>query len=95
MKETMEEGTVATVVSDGSEKAFLSVDDLIMKIGVLSVEKLELEKKMSQISKAYTEIVEKLTQTTRDLESKEQEYQSLVSKYDEVVKQLDQERQKK
>jgi chromosome segregation ATPase len=94
MKESMEEGVVATIVSDENEKAVLSVDDLIMKIGTLTVEKLELEKKISQVSKTYAEIIEKLTQTTRDLELKKQEYQNLMSKYNEVIEQLDQEKWK-
>jgi chromosome segregation ATPase len=68
----------------------LSIDDLIMKIGVLVVEKMELEKKLDNIAKIeeeYKGAVVREQDLRRQLEE-------LSKRYNEVVEQLNQERTK-
>jgi chromosome segregation ATPase len=68
----------------------LSIDDLIMKIGVLVVEKMELEKKFDNIAKIeeeYKGAVVREQDLRRQLEE-------MSKRYNEVVEQLNQERMK-
>jgi phage shock protein A len=73
-----------------SDEAVLSVDDLIMRIGVLTVEKMELEKKLGNVPKIeeeYKKMVEREQDLIRQLNE-------LSKKYNELSEALNQERLK-
>jgi chromosome segregation ATPase len=69
----------------------LSVDDLIFKIGTLVVEKMELEKKLANITKIEEEYKGALIRE-QDLR---RQLEELSKKYNEVVEQLNQERNRR
>jgi len=68
----------------------LSIDDLVMKIGVLVVEKMELEKKLANVAKIEEEYRGALVRE-QDLR---RQLEELARRYNEVVEQLNQERMK-
>jgi chromosome segregation ATPase len=68
----------------------LSLDDLVMKIGVLVVEKMELEKKLANVAKIEEEYRGALIRE-QDLR---RQLEELARRYNEVVEQLNQERMK-
>jgi len=76
----------ATITDD----AVLSVDDLIMKIGVLTVEKMELEKKLTNTNKIEEEY-KKLVVREQDLV---RQLNEISKKYNELSEALNQERLK-
>jgi chromosome segregation ATPase len=76
----------ATITDD----AILSVEDLIMKIGVLTVEKMELEKKLKNVPKIEEEY-KKLVVREQDLI---RQLNELSKKYNELSEILNQERLK-
>ena len=72
------------------DEPILSVDDLIFKIGTLVVEKMELEKKLANITKLeddYKGAIVREQDLRRQLEE-------LSKRYNEVVEQLNQEKVK-
>jgi chromosome segregation ATPase len=72
------------------DEPILSVDDLIFKIGTLVVEKMELEKKLANITKLeedYKGAIVREQDLRRQLEE-------LSKRYNEVVEQLNQEKLK-
>jgi phosphate uptake regulator len=72
------------------DEPILSVDDLVFKIGALVVEKMELEKKLANITKIEEEYKGALVRE-QDLRRPLEE---LAKRYNEVVEQLNQERLK-
>jgi len=72
------------------DEPILSVDDLIFKIGVLVVEKMELEKKLANVNKMEEEYKGALVRE-QDLR---RQLEELAKRYNEVVEQLNQERLK-
>jgi len=72
------------------DEPILSVDDLIFKIGALVVEKMELEKKLMNITKIEEEYKGAIVRE-QDLR---RQLEELSKKYNEVVEQLNQERMK-
>jgi predicted nucleic acid-binding Zn-ribbon protein len=72
------------------DEPILSVDDLVLKIGTLVVEKMELEKKLMNIAKLeddYKGAIVREQDLRRQLEE-------LAKRYNEVVEQLNQEKLK-
>jgi len=72
------------------DEPFLSVDDLIFKIGTLVVEKMELEKKLANVAKLEEDYKGALA---RDQDLRRQ-LEELAKRYNEVVEQLNQEKLK-
>jgi len=72
------------------DEPILSIDDLIFKIGVLVVEKMELEKKLANVMKIEEEYKGALVRE-QDLR---RQLEELSKRYNEVVEQLNQERLK-
>jgi peptidoglycan hydrolase CwlO-like protein len=72
------------------DEPILSVDDLVFKIGTLVVEKMELEKKLANITKMEEEYKGAIVRE-QDLRKQLEE---LAKRYNEVVEQLNQERLK-
>ena len=70
------------------DEPILSVDDLIFKIGTLVVEKMELEKKLMNITKIEEEYKGAIV---REQELRRQ-LEELSKRYNELVEQLNQER---
>jgi len=72
------------------DEPILAVDDLIFKIGVLVVEKMELEKKLANITKIEEEYKGAIVRE-QDLR---RQLEELAKRYNEVVEQLNQEKLK-
>jgi len=72
------------------DEPILSVDDLIFKIGTLVVEKMELEKKLANITRIEEEYKGAIVRE-QDLR---RQLEELSKKYNEVVEQLNQEKLK-
>jgi len=72
------------------DEPILSVDDLIFKIGTLVVEKMELEKKLANITKIEEEYKMAIVRE-QDLR---RQLEELSKKYNEIVEQLNEERMK-
>ena len=68
----------------------LSIDDLIFKIGALVVEKMELEKKLTNITKLEEDYKGAIVRE-QDLR---QQLEGISKRYNEVVEQLNEERVK-
>jgi len=82
----MEQG--ATITND--KNAVLTVDDLVMKIGLLTVEKLELEKRFANMVK-MEEDYKRLVVREQDLV---RQLSELSKRYNEVVELLNKEQLK-
>jgi chromosome segregation ATPase len=72
------------------DEPILSVDDLVFKIGTLVVEKMELEKKLMNVTKMEEEYKGAIVRE-QDLR---RQLEELSKRYNEVVEQLNQERSK-
>jgi len=83
-----------TIVDNDDPKAVLSVDDLIMKIGLLVVEIMQKERMLNSALKRAAELEKRLQETddimkeVEDLRKFKDRYDSLSKKYSEVVEEV-------